>query len=221
MAGCAGIAEKSEYFRNFRRERWERVTYLGSQYSLRRMDNFKTFLQGKKTYCTAIVGILYLIGVWAELWPLKAEVLSALGFTGLVFLRSGMKQTIEEILRRSFVLAWLAVLGLGATGCETQNASGRLLASTAITVDSAMQGWGEYVRAGQATAKDEAVVKAAYVKYQACMGAAKAAYEHGAGSGEHGAGNTWEAAARALRVSRQELLNAVDVIVRREKAQKQ
>lgn len=44
-----------------------------------------------------------------------------------------------------------------------------------ITVDGAMNGWGDYVRAGKATPEDEAKVKAAYQKYQASIRALKAA----------------------------------------------
>jgi hypothetical protein len=44
----------------------------------------------------------------------------------------------------------------------------------AVTVDAAMNGWGDYVRAGKATAADEEAVKSAYEKYQAAMRTARA-----------------------------------------------
>jgi hypothetical protein len=61
--------------------------------------------------------------------------------------------------------------------CATfQDTAGKLLVSTALTVDAAMTGWGKWVRDGHATAGDEAKVRAAYEQYQRAMEMAKNAY---------------------------------------------
>lgn len=51
----------------------------------------------------------------------------------------------------------------------------RVVGSTAVSVDLAMQGWGDWVRQGKATPEDEARVRAVYEKYQASMRAANRA----------------------------------------------
>ncbi len=52
-----------------------------------------------------------------------------------------------------------------SNGCTTFKAA----AVVATTVDGAMNGWGEYVRAGRATPAQEAIVRDAYEKYQKSM----------------------------------------------------
>lgn len=126
------------------------------------------------------------------------------------------RESAAKAAERTWML--LAVVGLVLTGCATQNAAGRLLATTAITVDSSMQGWGEYVRSGQASEADEVVVRGLYARYQVCFRAAKEIYQQGAGSTEpfDGAqGRQWEEAAEALRNSRQVLINAVNALMAR------
>lgn len=53
----------------------------------------------------------------------------------------------------------------------------RVIGATATIVDGAMNGWGDYVRAGKAKPEEEAVVKQAFLAYQASMRTAKAAVE--------------------------------------------
>lgn len=74
-------------------------------------------------------------------------------------------------------LTFLALAALlFAVGCANlETTAYRTIGTTAVTVDGAMKGWGDWVRAGKATPKDEAVVKAAYSKYQASIGTLKAA----------------------------------------------
>jgi len=62
----------------------------------------------------------------------------------------------------------LALLTLAlAIGCSSpQQAAYRTTGSVVITVDAAMNGWGDYVRAGLSKPDEEAKVKAAYEKYQ-------------------------------------------------------
>ena len=63
------------------------------------------------------------------------------------------------------------------TACATyKDNAGKLLASTALTVDATMRGWGAYVRLGKATDDQQAKVRAAYEQYQLAMQAAQAAF---------------------------------------------
>jgi hypothetical protein len=69
-------------------------------------------------------------------------------------------------------IATAVALALLVIGCvTTQNTAGKLLASTAITVDGVMQGWAAWVVQGQATPPQEVKVKFAYAKYQESMSA--------------------------------------------------
>lgn len=64
----------------------------------------------------------------------------------------------------------LAVALLVAPGCKSpEQAAYRATGSIIIAVDSAMQGWGDYVRAGLATPEEEAKVRLAYERYQASI----------------------------------------------------
>lgn len=56
------------------------------------------------------------------------------------------------------------------SGCSTpERTAYRSLGTIAVTVDGAMNGWGEYVRAGRATGADQAKVRSAYERYQSAM----------------------------------------------------
>lgn len=65
------------------------------------------------------------------------------------------------------------LLSLICAGCSTVEKS---IATTAITVDSAMKGWATHVAMGKATPQDELRVKSAYINYQTSMRAVRAAY---------------------------------------------
>ena len=72
-------------------------------------------------------------------------------------------------------LVGIAVLLAFFVGCANPKQSAyRVVGTTANTVDSAMKGWGDYVKAGYAKAEEEVKVKAAYEKYQKSMLVAKA-----------------------------------------------
>ena len=61
------------------------------------------------------------------------------------------------------------------TGCATGALRTTQAAGTvSITVDAAMQSWGEWVRAGKATVAQRIKVRDAYAKYQGAMHAAEA-----------------------------------------------
>ncbi len=55
-------------------------------------------------------------------------------------------------------------------GCKSPTlTTTRVAGTTTITVDAAMQSWGEYVRSGRASVSDRLKVREAYEKYQAAM----------------------------------------------------
>lgn len=80
------------------------------------------------------------------------------------------------------LLALVALLGILATpSCSVfsanwQDTAGKLLASSALTVDASMKGWAAWVAQGHATAPQEAQVKTAYGQYQIALTTAQAAY---------------------------------------------
>ena len=66
---------------------------------------------------------------------------------------------------------FLSLLLLAALlGCATPEQSAyRVIATLTYSVDGAMNGWGDYVRAGKATAEEQMKVRAAYERYQSLM----------------------------------------------------
>ncbi|MHB9009595.1 MAG: hypothetical protein ACYDC1_22000, partial [Limisphaerales bacterium] len=79
-------------------------------------------------------------------------------------------------MKSKFVLSALCLLvsALIFSGCASfEQTAYRSLGTTTTLVDGAMNGWGDWVRAGQATAGDEAQVRAAYEHYQLAMAAAR------------------------------------------------
>lgn len=76
-------------------------------------------------------------------------------------------------IRQHLGLVMLAFI----VGCASiQTNAGKLLATTAMTVDASMKGWAVWVAKGQAAPDEETVVKAAYEKYQTAMAIASNAY---------------------------------------------
>ena len=101
----------------------------------------------------------------------------------------------------------VCALMVSLLGCATlQSNSAKTLATTAQTVDAAMQGWASWVVLDQATDEQEAKVRAAYTKYQLAMGVARNAYTISTKTGDTTA---WKAAAEALLASKNDLLNLV------------
>jgi len=66
-----------------------------------------------------------------------------------------------------FVAVSLLAAVCGCASLETT--AYQTIGAVAITVDGAMNAWGDYVRAGHATASDELRVRAAYGNYQQTM----------------------------------------------------
>lgn len=110
-------------------------------------------------------------------------------------------KSIAPALAVAFLLA--SLIGCVSGCATTQTTAGKLLASTAITVDGAMQGWATWVAAGQSNPQQEAQVKAAYQKYQASMALASSAYAALAAGGDKTA---WETAANLLTANQNALL---------------
>ena len=89
-------------------------------------------------------------------------------------------------------------------GCASlTSTAGRLVSTTAVTVDGAMQGWAMWVAEGQSTAEQGIQVRQAYVKYQASMKVAKAAYGTLVLNGDKSA---WDQAAVVLQANEAALL---------------
>lgn len=169
------------------------------------MEKLSEILKGKKTYLAALIGLLYLAGVWAGAWVWDERVLAAVGLSGLAFLRAAAKKDPPNITP---ILLCIGLI-LGSAGCTTpQDAAGKSLATAAITVDAAMQGWGEWVRTGQASVEDEIAVEDAYKKYQAAMRVAITAYKQAVKVGDL---TIYERAAETLRSSRAELLELISL----------
>jgi hypothetical protein len=166
-----------------------------------KIEKVREVLRGKKTYFTVAIGVLYVAGVWLGFWEWNETVLAVLGLSGIAFLRSAIKRGLP------LPTVMLCAVLISGPGCATTNQDGRMLASVAVSVESAMEGWGEWVKAGQATAQDEARVKEAYEDYQAAMRAAKKAYVLAHDTGEK---SGWATAARVLKGTQKELLALVE-----------
>jgi hypothetical protein len=129
------------------------------------MNTMIESLRGKKTYLAAAMGAVYVLGALAGLWEWDEKIVALFFAGGLASLRAGVARN------GSMMLVAMATL----TGCSTpERTAYQATGTVAVTVDAAMLGWGDYVRAGRATPEDEALVKAAYQHYQAAMRTARA-----------------------------------------------
>lgn len=73
-------------------------------------------------------------------------------------------------MKKLILIAMLALSPIAFTGCGTPEATAyKATAITVTTVDGAMNGWGDYVRAGKATDDDQARVRNAYNKYRSAL----------------------------------------------------
>jgi len=169
---------------------------------MEQITKIKEALQGKKTYFVVAIGLLYVAGVWLGFWEWDERVLAVLGLGSLAFLRAAVKGANKVPL-----LLVAAVAIAAGPGCATTNQAGRTLASVAITVDHAMEGWGAYVAAGQATAEEEGAVKGAYEKYQLAMKVASGAYQSAQVTKDL---QPWERARVALEGSQEDLLALIE-----------
>ena len=84
------------------------------------MNNLITFLQGKKTYFTVAIAILYVGGACLGFWDLSDEVLAVFGLGALAFLRAGIRKADPQVSKASrLALATALVpLSLVLVGCS-------------------------------------------------------------------------------------------------------
>lgn len=109
-----------------------------------------------------------------------------------------------------------SIVSFTFSGCgSTPEATATHLAGTTVaTVDSAMQAWGDWVRAGNATQAQMDAVKAAYAKYYAAATAsdkALEAYVAAKASNPNADRSTYTAAIAAAQSAQSELLNLITV----------
>ena len=106
----------------------------------------------------------------------------------------------------------LVVLLASMIGCASfQSNAGKSLATIASTVDAAMKGWAAYVVAsGQVSDSQQASVRDAYLKYQACMVTAQAAYNGLASNSDQTA---WNQALAALNAAQGTLVQLVSAFL--------
>lgn len=167
------------------------------------------------TWILGALGYLLKSGDWTG--PnIFTAILVAASATGI---HSGLKNTMEKSSNGaasggSGFPAWvlLAALPAFAAGCAN---TGKAIATSAVTVDSAMTAWAEYVATGKASAKDELAVASALETYQAALKTAQAAYR-----ASYPDGNTpaYQRASAALTASRFHLLNLIETIIRNHSA---
>ena len=111
-----------------------------------------------------------------------------------------MKQLISLV-----ALVWLV-------GCAStpETIAYRVIGSTTIGVDAAMNGWGDYVRVGKATPQDEVVVKKVYESYQQVMRTTKTvvmSYKMGVADQ-----TALEKALDAVEAAKNELVNLITML---------
>lgn len=167
------------------------------------------------TWLLGVIAYMVLSKGWTEPAQWLAAIMAAASATGV---HSTLKNTLSGSDPASGgnapaakipLIAWLLAAGLAGatvTGCQS---TGKTLATTAQTVDAAMQGWAEYVAAGQASASDEARVKSAYQKYQTAFAAAKAIYDTGSTTN----GAALNSAVEILRAQRASLIALVNQLI--------
>ena len=94
------------------------------------------------------------------------------------------------------------------TGCNT---TGKVLASTSITVNEAMDGWMQWVKLGYATLEQEHKVKTAYERYQVAMSAASNAYAQAAINNTSQNRTVLQVARESLLASQNDLLALINL----------
>ena len=83
------------------------------------MNTLITLLQGKKTYFTVAIAILYVGGAYLGFWELNDEVLAVFGLSALAFLRAGIKKDATPATKNAVTLAAMLPLSLALVGCSS------------------------------------------------------------------------------------------------------
>jgi hypothetical protein len=87
------------------------------------------FLKGKKTYLSAIIGLLYLLGGAAKFWEVDPKFLAAIGMSGLMFLRAAIEKGPTMAL-----VGMMGLMGLMCGGCQTALKSDKIISQTSWVV---------------------------------------------------------------------------------------
>lgn len=140
--------------------------------------NLLNLLSGRKTYIIGAILIAYLFGANMQWWPADGEIIGLLATMGGLALRAGIAKApaaVDPVPAASptaasplpILLALCGFLAMGATACRSPETTAyRTIATTAVTVDAAMNIWGDHVRAGRATADQETAIRTHYERYQ-------------------------------------------------------
>jgi hypothetical protein len=83
------------------------------------MNTLITLLQGKKTYFTVAIAILYVGGAYLGFWDFNDEVLAVFGLSALAFLRAGIKKEATPAAKNVVTLAAMLPLSLALVGCSS------------------------------------------------------------------------------------------------------
>ena len=111
----------------------------------------------------------------------------------------------------TILLLILAAALLFTPGCVTvRNAPGRVLATSAQTVDAAMTAWTTYDALGHARPAQSQSVRKAYAEYQRAFAVAEIAY---LASRPSTPSEAWNSAANVLRASQRDLLALIQSFI--------
>jgi len=151
------------------------------------IDTLLQLISGKKTYLTAIaIGVL-LFGSWQHWWQIPSEVYLGLMAAAVAFLRSAVAKGPDDPTSTSTppppapglgikipMLLAFASIALMIIGCNTtpQKVAYRAAGTTVVSVDTAMNLWGAYVKANHPPVAQELAVENAFEKYQTSMAVA-------------------------------------------------
>lgn len=104
------------------------------------------------------------------------------------------------------ILPLLVVLALLPACTTFKGNAGKVLSSTALTVDAAMKGWASYVVLNNVPADKQMPVRVAYGQYQTAMAAARDAYVSLALNNDT---NAWTVAQQALTAASSNLTKLI------------
>ena len=84
------------------------------------MNKITELLKGKKTYLSACIGLLYLLGAWMKWWECDPKFLAAIGMSSLMFLRAAVDKGPSVMA----LVGMMGVMGVMClAGCVSATAS--------------------------------------------------------------------------------------------------
>lgn len=136
-----------------------------------------------KSWKTTLGGLLGALSIAMKHVDSLAAYADLVGMLGIVILGANARDnkvtseaagaksvSVDGLQHVPMLLIGFLALSMMGSGCSSpKQAAYRATGSVVITVDAAMSGWGDYVRAGLAKPQEEAKVKAAYEHYQATI----------------------------------------------------